>query len=630
MSWRDVIPAPVRATMRRLIVPSAPRPVDPGVWVEASQIDELRRLYFEASPALGGAWEPWRDAHLVLPEWFVHGLDPWSDAYAAQQERLWALIAGAEPPYRPQLHEKETGWDDVDPVRAPGYYKRRDAQAVVAASDHVIATGMILKHSGLAPGDRALEYGAGFGQTALALARLGVHVDTVDISETFCDFVRQQGEHFGVPLKAFHGEFGLNPRPGTAYDLILFYESFHHCVDFRRVVPAIERHLAPGGRIVLAGEPVFRSEYPGIPYPWGVRLHSEVAAVMRKTQWFELGFTERFLYELFERAGLAGRRIDCEASPLGSLYLFERPGDVRAARVTADAPTATMEKTSAVCMSGSVRQGEGDVHVRATTAPAPVVTLGNRPNGRPRVFVIGNSHTQALSLALQEASFPGVAFEVRWLLGKNGEMPLADACAMAASLEPDDLFVMALLGGYHMRVGLLQHEEPFWLASERADAETDVPGGHTQVPRAAMAAHLRAATLEYRQLDKLLVGCRARRYHLMTPPPTPDNAFIARRIPLYQGQQVTADRIAAPELRRRLWSVERDMLSQLLLEKNVRLLDPPADVLDAHGFVDVPFRGSDGVHANVAYGRAVLQQLASLALGTDPQRSARGHQESGS
>ena len=290
----------------------------------AEQIDGIRQTYFDIGTAAGGPWDAYRDAHMTLPAWFVQGLDPWAPAYAEQQHRLWALVAGATSPYTPELHEKEVPWGDIDPVRFPGFYVRRDPLAIASASDHVLATGMLLKHSGMQAGDWALEYGAGFGQTALALARLGVNVDTVDISATFCEFVRRQAEHFQVPLTPFLGRFGLHPRPGTRYKMIWFYESFHHCVDFQQGVAQLAGHLAEGGRVILAGEPIVEHEYAAVPYPWGVRLHSEVVAVMRQTQWFELGFSEAFLYELFSRHGFVGWRIDCEPSLFGRLYVFER------------------------------------------------------------------------------------------------------------------------------------------------------------------------------------------------------------------------------------------------------------------------------------------------------------------
>jgi 2-polyprenyl-3-methyl-5-hydroxy-6-metoxy-1,4-benzoquinol methylase len=319
VSWRKVVPKVVKRPLRKALNRwrgIAP-PVEQVEWFRPEDIDEVSSIYFENAGVLSPAWDPYRHSHMILPAWFRHGLDPWSAAYAEQQHRLWALVAGRDRTYVPAVDEKEHGWENIDAVRAPAFY-------IDSASDHILATGMLLKHSGLQPGDHALEYGAGFGQTALTLARMGVNVDTVDISSVFCEFVRQQAEHFAVPLTAFHGIFGMNPRPGQKYKLIWFYESFHHCVDFMQVVPQLAEHLAEGGRIVLGGEPIVEKEYAAVPYPWGVRLHSEVAVVMRKTGWFELGFSEAFLYELFRRAGFAGRKVNCEPSLFGRLYIFER------------------------------------------------------------------------------------------------------------------------------------------------------------------------------------------------------------------------------------------------------------------------------------------------------------------
>lgn len=314
-----------RRRTRRPDTPPGMKPAESArAAFELADIAELRRIYYEVGSHEGGPWDAYRHAHMVLPGWFRHGLDPWSEAYAAQQERLWAAIVDSENPYEPARDEKEAPWGDIDPVRRPGFYNRRDPQAVLSAADHVLAAGMLLKHSGLQPGQRALEYGAGFAQAALMLARLGVEVDTVDISDTLCGFVRAQAEFFGVPLTPFQGCFGDNPRPKGRYQLVWFYESFHHCVDFARVVPKLEGLVAEGGRVILIGEPIVEAPNAAVPYPWGVRLHSEVAAVMRQTRWFELGFTERFVLEVFARSGWTGRRVECEPSLFGRLWVFER------------------------------------------------------------------------------------------------------------------------------------------------------------------------------------------------------------------------------------------------------------------------------------------------------------------
>lgn len=294
--------------------------------VREEDIGEISALMRSVGTYKGGPWDRWREAHMALPVWFRRGLDPWGPEYLAQQVRLWQLIAGVSRPYDPEVDEAEIyAADATDAIRRPAYFARRDAEAVISAGDHVLATGMLLKHANIAPGERALEYGAGFGQTALAMARLGVSVDTVDISANFCRWVQQQADFFQAPLQAHQGRFGINPRPGERYKLIWFYESFHHCLAFAQVVPQIEAHLADGGRIILAGEPIVEGENAAVPYPWGLRLDSETLAMVRHAHWFELGFSEAFLYELFARSGLVGRRIDCEPSLWGRLYVFERP-----------------------------------------------------------------------------------------------------------------------------------------------------------------------------------------------------------------------------------------------------------------------------------------------------------------
>ena len=291
-------------------------------------IDLIVRTISEHDIVHGSPWDDLRAANLVLPDWFQTGLDPNSEEFTQQQHALWRLISGRNRPYTPEIDEIEAPLTAVDPVRRPAHFMRRDQETVRLAADQVIATGMILKHSGVQPGDRVLEYGAGFGQTALTLARLGVSVDTVDISRTFCEFIKTQAEFFQAPLTPFKGRFGWNPRGEQKYNLIFFYEAFHHCDDFRSLIHEVKHHLAPGGRILLMGEPIARGTNRSLPYPWGLRLDAEPIAQVRRYGWLELGFTEEYILRLFTDAGFLTRRIDCEPSIHGTGYLFTPRSDI--------------------------------------------------------------------------------------------------------------------------------------------------------------------------------------------------------------------------------------------------------------------------------------------------------------
>jgi len=272
-------------------------------------------------------WDNYRTSHLILPDWFRHGLDPLTAEYAAQQQRLWSVIAGVDRAYDPEFDEQEAPLGEVDAIRRPGYYIRRDADSVIDASEHVIATGMILRHCRLKPGDSALEYGAGFGAIALTLARLGIVVDTVDISRTFCDYISRQAEFFQVPLTPFHGKFGWNPRPGHQYELIYFFQSFHHCADFLNVIPDLKQHLAPNGRVLLVSEPLMRTEDACVPYPWGLKLDAVSVAQMRRFHWFEMGFTEEFLLRAFANAGFSVQQFKGPPQNFCDAYQFEHRVD---------------------------------------------------------------------------------------------------------------------------------------------------------------------------------------------------------------------------------------------------------------------------------------------------------------
>ena len=293
---------------------------------EVGDIDLLSDTFQKVNEQPGTAWDDFRGSILALPEWFRQDLDPMSREYADQQRRLWGVISGITENYDPHVNEQHPP-AERDVVRFPAYFLRRDALAVDNAGDHVLATGMILKRGGVRPGQWALEYGAGFAQTALHLARLGVNVDTVDISEDFCRYVKLQADFFKVPLTSFHGTFGWNPRGDQKYNLIWFYESFHHCTEFRELVHQLRQHLAPGGKVVLAGEPIHRRENPTLPYPWGLRLAAACVAVVRLRSWFELGFSEDFVVNLFTAAGFTAERMVCNASQYGDGYIFHHRGD---------------------------------------------------------------------------------------------------------------------------------------------------------------------------------------------------------------------------------------------------------------------------------------------------------------
>lgn len=267
-------------------------------WEDIAQASQDWQI---AGGAIGSPFDKWRGKYLPLPTWYDETLDPEGAAYLAQQDRIWREMVGEQGDYQPSQHEI-TQDSHVDPIVKPGFY----STTPVAAGDHLVALGHILRHSGLRSGARVLEYGAGFGQIALTFARMGCEVHTVDIDPTFCDGVSRQAAFFGVDLTAHRQEFGFNP--GGQFDLIVFYECFHHAREWIGLIPKLRAMLSANGKVLMAGEPVWPEglgQSPWCPYPWGIRLDAEVAAITRFRKWYELGFRQDFLHQEFEKEGFS-------------------------------------------------------------------------------------------------------------------------------------------------------------------------------------------------------------------------------------------------------------------------------------------------------------------------------------
>lgn len=128
-----------------------------------------------------------------------------------------------------------------------------------------------------------------------------------------------------MPLTGHVGQFGANPAgEPNAYDLVYFYESFHHCLDFHALIPRLGDLLKPAGRVVMAGEPIIVEHNALMPYPWGIRLDGENVLIMRERGWMELGFREHYLMAKFEEAGYRGVKRTASDFHYATLYEFSR------------------------------------------------------------------------------------------------------------------------------------------------------------------------------------------------------------------------------------------------------------------------------------------------------------------
>jgi SAM-dependent methyltransferase len=117
--------------------------------------------------------------------------------------------------------------------------------------------GFLLDALGLEPGERVLDVGCGPGRHAHALARAGVEVVGVDISQRFVDLAREAAPpgatferadaralpfaaEFDAAISLCQGAFGLTGGPGAPLD-----------AD-GAVLEGMARALRPGGRLAVS------------------------------------------------------------------------------------------------------------------------------------------------------------------------------------------------------------------------------------------------------------------------------------------------------------------------------------------------------------------------------------------
>ena len=237
--------------------------------------------------------------HPLAPR--LRELDPFSETYKATVLQLYRDLRGDDRNYDP-LRDEQSGmslpqnlWSGASP------WSFRDSTFV---AEFLLSWGQIMRALALPLNSDAkiLEYGSGSGQLLLFLARLGLRTSAVDIDAASLELVRAQAAAMHLDVRTEQAAFGDGFGDET-FDRIIFFESFHHAIDFGPLLGRLRQRLNPGGLLILCGEPVVSAFVPPVPYPWGPRLDGLSVYCIRRHGWMELGFTESFLVEAMHRYG---------------------------------------------------------------------------------------------------------------------------------------------------------------------------------------------------------------------------------------------------------------------------------------------------------------------------------------
>ncbi|OYU32014.1 MAG: hypothetical protein CFE39_05470 [Comamonadaceae bacterium PBBC2] len=243
---------------------------------------------------------------------------------------------------------------------------------------------------------------------------------------------------------------------------------------------------------------------------------------------------------------------------------------------------------------------------------------------KTRVFIIGDSHTDAVkhALKLRDTSEQGaVQFEAyRYSTVKNGKM-IGDLSLDAivdriSALDSTDLIISTIGGNQHQTLSLVQHPTPFDLYESNSPPALSDEGLCTTIPRAQMWDYLEKGIRggDGKRMQHLRANARCQVYHLSPPPPKEDAAHILRRFETKFAEIGLLEKGVTPAaLRLKMWRLQVEVLRHLTTEFGIGLLPPPENSLSDTGFLDPAFYANDATHGNTAYGVAVLNQIETIA-----------------
>lgn len=277
--------------------------------------------FIEESDQRGGVgaadFEAWSaDFSIDLTTPIDESIDPFSSDYVDTQIAVYGELSGRA------IDQEANELSTIDvPALVPmaNPYGSQDVPFIARHARSILSSILV---SDLPTAARVLDMGCGWGLSTEMFAFSGCLVDAVDINAQFAELVQQRalGRGYGVSTQnAAFDSFETDHE----YDLAFFYESLHHAIEPWTVLERVARHVKPGGKITIAGEPIQELWWRH----WGLRLDAVSVYCIRKYGWFESGWSDSFIRDCFARVGFELTLfpgVGINHTPIG---VAVRPGD---------------------------------------------------------------------------------------------------------------------------------------------------------------------------------------------------------------------------------------------------------------------------------------------------------------
>lgn len=223
-------------------------------------------------------------------------IDPDSREFLDFQMEIWKTITG-NISYIAEDHE---GNDNISNIKDIKLFYPFVSKYHLEIGNYFIGVSNIIRNLGVNPPARIVEFGIGWGHTTRLMSNIGYDVAAVDIEKRFLDLLPDFALSGSTDVEQVNESFHKVDFPEASVDAVVFFECFHHCIEYKELLHNIHRFLKVGGRIVFCAEPFYDDWFD---YPWGVRLDGQAVWAIRNFGWMELGFRKSYLAALLEAIG---------------------------------------------------------------------------------------------------------------------------------------------------------------------------------------------------------------------------------------------------------------------------------------------------------------------------------------
>jgi 2-polyprenyl-3-methyl-5-hydroxy-6-metoxy-1,4-benzoquinol methylase len=153
------------------------------------------------------------------------------------------------PQYEDLLRQEANHWSSVhaDPAN-PQIWHDKELFEIFFGREYAMFVDRAVQH-----GPHILELGCGEGALAITLARRGLSVTALDLSEARLARARKNAERAGVSDRTEFRAADLNTveLPPNTYSCVVAHDSLHHILSLDRLLARVSKSLTPEGAFLV-------------------------------------------------------------------------------------------------------------------------------------------------------------------------------------------------------------------------------------------------------------------------------------------------------------------------------------------------------------------------------------------